>query len=272
MSGTVRLLRHTARLLLVLTPLTLLTGFLAAKWFVAEGWVSAAAVRAWHLRWLPLAFVPVVLVHSLCGVLLLLRRSPRFDRPALRGGLVAVWTAAFGLFVWLYLAEPPASHAPTALEAEPQPADGGEATAPDDGLRPPEEPPGDADSAPDATPEVPRREAADGPAAEALPASDDVPAGTPTGADSAPDTTPTSADVPRAAEDARAARDAAADEARRAEALLQQRCTACHGLDKVRGARHDAAGWGASIDRMIGYGAAVSARERARLVRYLAGR
>ncbi|NMC70307.1 MAG: hypothetical protein GYA57_09610, partial [Myxococcales bacterium] len=122
MNRTIRLLRHTARLLLVLTPATLLTGFLTAKWFVAQGWIAPATARAWHVQWLPLAFVPVVFVHSLCGILFLLQRNKRLDRPWVRGGVAAFWTAVLGVFVWLYLARPPApANEPPESERLPQP-------------------------------------------------------------------------------------------------------------------------------------------------------
>lgn len=277
MNRTIRLLRHTARLLLVLTPLTLLTGFLTAKWFVAEGWVAPATVRAWHVQWLPLAFVPVVFVHSLSGILFLLQRNKRFDRPAVRAAAAVLWTAVLGVFVWLYLARPPA---PSRV-AEPDPQAEHDATI-------------DAEqAAPDATDEreaAPLHGAVDGSTAtEASPVVPSVvpdapvPPDAPTGepgaeaiaeadAATAPDALPAAPDVAAAPRDAGAARDAAADEARRAESLLQARCASCHGLDKVRGARHDAAGWATSIDRMVGYGAVVSPREKALLVRYLAGR
>ena len=274
MNRTIRLLRHTARLLLVLTPLTLLTGFLAAKWFVAEGWVAPATVRAWHVQWLPLAFVPVVFVHSLCGILFLLQRSKRFDRPAVRAGAAVLWTAVLGLFVWLYLARPPAP--PRVAEPDPQAEHDAsivaEQSAPDaaDEPRTAPSPAGvDATTAPDPHTAAPTTPA---PVLDAAPAE--------TGADTAadpdaavpPDGPRTEPEAAATLRDAGAARDAAADEARRAESLLQARCASCHGLDKVRSARHDAAGWTASIDRMIGYGAVVSAREKALLVRYLAGR
>lgn len=271
MNRTIRLLRHTARLLLVLTPLTLLTGFLTAKWFVAQGWIAPATARAWHVQWLPLAFVPVVFVHSLCGILFLLQRNKRLDRPWVRGGAAALWTAVLGVFAWLYLARPPApASAPPEPELLPEPlADVG-----------PSDPPAHASPAPttDAAAEPARAPDATVDAAPAAVEAVAVDAPTPSGADATADSPVNTVDAVAAPDaaaeprDARPVRDTAADQARRAEALLQARCTSCHGLDKIRSARHDAAGWGASIDRMVGYGAVVSSGERALLIRHLAGR
>lgn len=284
MSTLIRLLRRTARLLLVLTPLTVLTGFLAAKWFVAEGWVSPATVRAWHVRWLPLAFLPVVFVHSLCGILFLLRRNERLNRPAVRASAAALWTSVFAVFVWLYLAPAPSAPA-LPLEVEPdvpsteevgdeartQETTAGEPSAesPDasDGPRQSETPdvPGSVggDRTAIGTPEGP-----EGPEASAGPPPADA---VETDAAAA---TPFPAPEPaaRPARASRSSRDAPTVDLRRAEAVLARRCTSCHELDQVRSARHDAVGWTASIDRMIGYGAAVTPDERTLLIRYLAGR
>ncbi len=56
------------------------------------------------------------------------------------------------------------------------------------------------------------------------------------------------------------------------QALLQDRCTSCHGLDKVDAERTDRAGWTEIVDRMIGAGAVLTDAERADLIEYLATR
>jgi hypothetical protein len=55
-------------------------------------------------------------------------------------------------------------------------------------------------------------------------------------------------------------------------ALLQSRCTVCHGIERINGARHDRAGWQETIARMRGKGAQVSDTEVATLVDYLTNR
>jgi hypothetical protein len=47
-----------------------------------------------------------------------------------------------------------------------------------------------------------------------------------------------------------------------AEALIKERCTVCHNTDRIYSAKHDEAGWTATVDRMIGKGANLNADER----------
>ena len=55
------------------------------------------------------------------------------------------------------------------------------------------------------------------------------------------------------------------------EALVDQRCTDCHDLTRVRNAKHDTAGWKATVDRMrTTNGAQVSQDEENQLIPYLA--
>ncbi len=47
-----------------------------------------------------------------------------------------------------------------------------------------------------------------------------------------------------------------------AVALIEERCSGCHGLDKVEAAEMDEAGWTATVDRMIDHGAELNETER----------
>jgi cytochrome c5 len=53
------------------------------------------------------------------------------------------------------------------------------------------------------------------------------------------------------------------------ETLLQERCTICHDLVRVTGAKKDRAGWEQTVDRMIGRGAQLNEAERVVLINYL---
>lgn len=53
------------------------------------------------------------------------------------------------------------------------------------------------------------------------------------------------------------------------EELLQERCTVCHDLERVDSQDKDEAGWTATVDRMISYGAQLNAGERETLIQYL---
>jgi cytochrome c5 len=53
------------------------------------------------------------------------------------------------------------------------------------------------------------------------------------------------------------------------ETLLQDRCTACHGLERITRASKTGEEWGVTVDRMIGNGAELNAEERDVLIDYL---
>jgi thiosulfate/3-mercaptopyruvate sulfurtransferase len=56
------------------------------------------------------------------------------------------------------------------------------------------------------------------------------------------------------------------------ETLVSERCTACHGLDRVHKARKDKAGWEETVDRMIRKGAKLNDSERQAVIDYLSSR
>lgn len=53
-------------------------------------------------------------------------------------------------------------------------------------------------------------------------------------------------------------------------ALLQERCTSCHTLQKATSRRQDQAGWTRTVQRMITKGAELNTEEQAALIAYLA--
>lgn len=55
-----------------------------------------------------------------------------------------------------------------------------------------------------------------------------------------------------------------------AQALLQERCTQCHGLDRVTSQSKTAAEWQQTVDSMVARGAQLNAEETEVLVAYLA--
>lgn len=65
--------------------------------------------------------------------------------------------------------------------------------------------------------------------------------------------------------------DAAAGELNGA-ALVAERCTTCHTAERIDSASKDEAGWAATVDRMIGYGAQLNSAEREAVIAYLSSR
>jgi cytochrome c5 len=54
------------------------------------------------------------------------------------------------------------------------------------------------------------------------------------------------------------------------EALLNDRCTKCHSLDRVTSAKKSAADWETTVARMVGKGAKLTSEEQKAVVDYLA--
>lgn len=52
-------------------------------------------------------------------------------------------------------------------------------------------------------------------------------------------------------------------------ALIDERCTVCHTRDRIDQQDKDEAGWNATVDRMIGYGADLDSAERQAVINYL---
>jgi Quinohemoprotein amine dehydrogenase A, alpha subunit, haem binding len=54
------------------------------------------------------------------------------------------------------------------------------------------------------------------------------------------------------------------------EALVNEKCTRCHSLDRIQGARKSPEDWQATVSRMQGNGLKVTDAEKATIVDYLA--
>jgi len=52
--------------------------------------------------------------------------------------------------------------------------------------------------------------------------------------------------------------------------LVEERCTGCHGLDRIESAEYDRAGWESTIKRMINKGAKLSDEEKDAVLDHLA--
>lgn len=53
------------------------------------------------------------------------------------------------------------------------------------------------------------------------------------------------------------------------KALVQERCTVCHSLDRIQSASKTADEWKTTVDRMIGKGAQLNADEEAAVIEFL---
>jgi cytochrome c5 len=53
------------------------------------------------------------------------------------------------------------------------------------------------------------------------------------------------------------------------KSLVEERCTACHGLERVEGARKTGEGWKATVERMVGKGTVLNQEEQELVITYL---
>jgi len=53
-------------------------------------------------------------------------------------------------------------------------------------------------------------------------------------------------------------------------ALVQERCTVCHSIERIQQAHKTADEWKTTVERMIGHGATLNADEKAAVIDYLA--
>ncbi|MCK9351545.1 MAG: cytochrome b5-like heme/steroid binding domain-containing protein [Candidatus Paceibacterota bacterium] len=112
----IKTLRITAWILIALTALTLLSGFLSVK-PSALPWLPKVDSYYLHVVVLPLLFVPIIYLHSLMGILLFFSRNPKYDKVPLKSAAAGLWTALFILFGFLYFvpaAVPEAVNSPAA--------------------------------------------------------------------------------------------------------------------------------------------------------------
>lgn len=101
MGKIIKILRITALLLMAVTVITLLTGFLAVKPGLIP-WLGEIDSFKWHVVIIPLLFIPLVYIHSLMGILMFFARNQKYNTDFLKFLATASWSAIFALFLWMY--------------------------------------------------------------------------------------------------------------------------------------------------------------------------
>jgi cytochrome b involved in lipid metabolism len=104
-----KILRISAWLLVFATIFSLLSGFLAAKYFLAAG-LGYSLPNYFHTIIIPLLFVPLFYIHSLNGMLLLFSRHKPLNKKSIKIIAGAFWTILFLVFGFLYFAKNPATN------------------------------------------------------------------------------------------------------------------------------------------------------------------
>jgi len=101
-------IRWTAIPLVIAGFLTLLSGFTTTKFFIIPG-IGYSLSYFIHTIIFPLVFLPLFFIHSLAGTLIMMGRHPRINKRPLRIGMVLLWFAILGLFLFFYAAQAPVS-------------------------------------------------------------------------------------------------------------------------------------------------------------------
>jgi hypothetical protein len=260
----IRVLRGTAKVLLVAAPLVLATGFLSAKPYLLPG-LELGTFRRAHTVLAPLIFIPIFYVHSLAGIRYLLSRSKKLDRPAIRIWATVLWSAVVLGVSAMYFARPPGVRMGRPAIAI--------STNPTEDVEPPPAAQGprylDGGTSRDSDPERGESEAAES----------DVPARKgkarqPSGRGRSVKISKTQSQPPGEIADAgaRGGEEPRVTPAPSGSKLVRKRCVGCHGLDKVYEKRRSAADWRRVVVRMEAMGVALDDAERRAVIRHLSNR
>ena len=96
-----KILRLTAKLLVLTAPLMLLSGLLTAKPHIIEN-ISASSARLMHTAIIPSIFVPLLAIHSIMGILFLVMRNKKLNRTWIKAAAVSAWSFILIIFGSLY--------------------------------------------------------------------------------------------------------------------------------------------------------------------------
>lgn len=106
-----KILRVTAWVLVILMPISLLSGFYMAKNFLVP-WADYATMAKIHGFIVLLALLPSLYLHSLTGILVSMMRYPALNKKWLKAVIVFIWTAMLALMVFFLFAQAPAVQTP----------------------------------------------------------------------------------------------------------------------------------------------------------------
>lgn len=112
MKYVIKTTRITAWLLVIATLFTLLFGFLALKPFITHH-ISADLSMYFHNIFLPLVFIPLFFIHSLCGTILAIHRQQWIrNKKAWQIAAGILWVGTLVVFGVLYFIPSPGAKTP----------------------------------------------------------------------------------------------------------------------------------------------------------------
>lgn len=282
-------LGYTARALLILLPLMLISGFLTAKPYLLEA-LDFSTARMLHTLAVPLLFVPLIAIHSTAGVLVILSKNKTIkQKPALKKGLTIAWLVLLTLLATTYFLgrqeSDPASIPGLDISLDAG-AGSGDADAGDAAAAPRR----DAEVMASADAEVAldaRRSFADGDIEADAEVDGDLEAEEPQPAKTRPPRRQRRPQKRRPSSETSKTQAESADsgespgggdeeepqpEAPSGAQLVKQRCTSCHGLNKVYSTNRSPSEWRSILGRMLGMGANLDQQERGIVLRHLVSR
>lgn len=101
-----KILRLTALVLILVTILTLLSGFFTTKYFLTP-WLGYNSAYFIHTLIIPLLFVPFFYLHSLAGIFVLISRNQNLNNKYVKTVAGTAWTGLFILLIIFYTAQNP---------------------------------------------------------------------------------------------------------------------------------------------------------------------
>ncbi len=100
--------RKSAWVLLAAIIVSLFSGLMLAK-YPLFSWISYGLIRDIHVFFILIVLIPVFYLHSLGGIMMLLRRKGLADKKILTASVIISWTAVFLVFGFVYSSSAPAT-------------------------------------------------------------------------------------------------------------------------------------------------------------------
>lgn len=101
-----KILRITAWALVVIIPLSLLSGFFMTKSFLVP-WIGYDISKYLHTILLTIIILPLIYLHSMSGILFAIQRHKKWNRKPVKITVCALWTILFLLMLYLFFVQPP---------------------------------------------------------------------------------------------------------------------------------------------------------------------
>ena len=100
MQTVMKIIRLSAKLLILTAPLMLFSGLLTAN----PQLLGVTNARLMHTAVVPALFIPLLAIHSIAGILFVIMRNKNFNKKWVKATAVSAWSLVFIVFGSLYFA------------------------------------------------------------------------------------------------------------------------------------------------------------------------